>query len=644
MYLIEVTPITRLPRNQPQTLSYFNLENLKKYSLVLIDFRKQKLPAIIINSKNISEEKIYLKKAGFKLKKIDKILTINPILTDWHFEYLQKLSDYYLTPITFTFKNTFSFLNSKIKFFEVNFYDFIKNNKFDKDENNKETIANKKEKPILFIEQNNKRIKYYCQEIKKIIRQEKQAMILMPDIALIEDLKLNLEKKLKEEITVIHSKMSNKIIFEKWLKIVNGETKIILGVKSAALIPPPNLGLIIIDREEDDNYKSESAPRYHAKNAALMINEMTNCRLILGTDLPSLESYYQIQNKNYQLKGKMPAKTKNIKIIDLKKELIWGTGNTIVSTELKNNLKKIISLKKQVIIFDLRRGGAIFNFCLDCGFIHKCVNCDVPLVAHAQNLICHYCGYQTKMPDLCPSCGGLKLKFSGSGTQKLETTINKEFPNLKILRFDSDSVKNEKQRDFMVKNFKNKNCDILIISPAFFKKKTITSDLTAIASIDTLLNLPDYRSPEKIFFIIKKLLNLRKKTSQYPLVIQTWQSDNQIFNFIDNMDYESFAKTELKNRSNFNYSPFKSIIKLTIKNINQKQAELSAKILAQKLKKDMPELNILGPTPAFIKKIKNLYIYQILIKINYDDTKNKQKLNEIISNEWIIDVDPISGI
>lgn len=629
MYLIEVIPIIRLPRNQPQTLSYFSLENLKKYSLVLIDFRKQKLPAVVIISKNITEEKIYLKKARFKLKKIDKILTNNPILAEWHFEYLQKLSDYYLTPITFTFKNSFSFLNSKIKSFEIK---------------TPKIFANEKTKPILFIEQNEKRIKFYCQEIKKIIRQKKQMMILIPDIALIEDLKLKLEKNLKQEITVIHSRMSDKTIFEKWLKMANNEIKIILGVKSAILIPPPNLGLVIIDREEDDNYKSESAPRYHAKNAAFIINQTINCRIILGTDLPSLESYFQIQNKNYQLMGKLPAKTKNIKIIDLKKELVFGTGNTIISTELKNNLKKIISFKKQAVIFDLRRGGAIFSFCHDCGFIHKCINCDVPLITHSQNFICHYCGYQITIPDFCSNCGGLKLKFSGFGTQKLETAINKEFPSAKILRFDSDSVKNQKQREFMIKSFKNKACDILIISPAFFKKSSISSDLTAIASIDTLLNLPDYRSPEKTFYIIKELLNLRKKTSQYPFIFQTWQSNSQIFNFIGNMDYESFAKTELENRSNFGYPPFKNIIKLTLKNSNQKQAELSAKILAQQFKKDFPELNILGPAPAFIQKIKNLYIYQIIIKINSDDIKNKKELYKIIPNEWIIDVDPISGI
>lgn len=629
MHLIEVIPITRLPRNQPQTLSYFSLENLKKYSLVLIDFRKQKLPAIIINSKNITEEKIYLKKAGFKLKKIDKILTFNSIMTDWYFEYLEKLSDYYLTPITFTIKNSFSFLNSKIKPFETKIF---------------KNIANEKTKPVLLIEQNEKRIKYYSQEIKKTINQKKQVLILTPDITLIEDLKLKLDKNLKEEIIVIHSRISDKIFFEKWLKIINNETKIILGVKGAILIPPPHLGLIIIDREEDDNYKSELMPRYNAKNAALIISAITNCRIILGTDLPSLESYYQIQNKNYQLKGKLPAKTKDIKIIDLKKEIVFGTGNTIISTELKNNLEKIISLKKQAVIFDLRRGGATFNFCLDCGFIHKCANCDVPLVNHNQNFICHYCGYQTIIPDICASCGGLKLKFSGFGTQKLETVLNKEFPGAKILRFDSDSVKNQKQREFMINSFKNKDCNILIISPAFLKKSIILNDLTAIASIDTLLNLPDYRSPEKIFYIIKELLNLNKKTSRYPFLIQTWQSDNQIFNFIGNMDYESFAKAELENRASFGYPPFKNIIKLTLKNKNQKQAEISAKILAQQLKRNFPKLNILGPTPAFIQKIKNLYIYQILIKINSEDMKNKKELHEIIPQEWIIDVDPISGI
>ena len=309
-------------------------------------------------------------------------------------------------------------------------------------------------------------------------------------------------------IAVLHSKLSIGERFDEWQKIYNGEAKIVIGARSAIFAPIKNLGIVIIDEEHDSSYKSDSTPRYNAKDLAVYMAKNNNCPIVLGSATPDICTYYKTEigqiNRFVLPKRANNATLPEVEIIDLRQELASGNKSMIsnkLQEEIKNNLKN----KKQTILFLNRRGYSTFIMCRDCGYTAKCNNCNITLTYHKKEnkLKCHYCGFETKVVDKCPSCNSKKIKYFGTGTQKLEEQINTMFPEASTIRMDIDTVSKKNSHEQILNKFKNENIDILIGTQMVVKGHHFPNvTLVGVITVDGLLNLEDYRAIEKTFQIL----------------------------------------------------------------------------------------------------------------------------------------------
>jgi len=401
--------------------------------------------------------------------------------------------------------------------------------------------------------------------------------------------------------------------------------------KSIVFSPFKELKSITIENEQSELYKSWGRrPYYNAKTIAIELAKIHKAKLILKSKTPSIETQYKYKPIIEK------QKNKNIKteLIDMRNELKQGNFS-IISESLQKKIKKY----KQAILFITRRGTATFILCRECGYTAMCPNCNAPMVFHEslrethKSLLCHYCNKQDIAPVICPNCKSAKIRYLGAGTQKVETEIKKLFPKINIIRLDSDI---KEKKELTIKN-------TVLIGTQMILNKDIKANLTAVISMDTLLNLPDYHNSEKIFQIINKLKQMSKKE----FILQTYNPKNQtIQNSLAN-NLKSFYNTEIKTRKAFNYPPFSQIIKLSFQHKNPITAKNQAKILLEKLKQQkrnlkIDNIEILGPIPSFVSKIKNQYKWNILIKSKIKDLKLRNQLLFIIPSIWEIQIDPES--
>lgn len=309
----------------------------------------------------------------------------------------------------------------------------------------------------------------YMQLIEKVLKKGKTSVVLVPEISLTPQMLDRFIARFgKEEIAVIHSKLSLGERYDEWNKIKEKKTKIVIGARSAIFSPIENIGIIIIDEEHDSSYKSESVPKYDAKEIANYIAKYNKCPILLGSATPDIKSYYRAIEKNELKLLKLNKRANNselpeVEIVDLKQELANG-NRTMLSNKLYLGIEENLKNKKQTILFLNRRGYSTFIMCRSCGYTVKCKNCNISLTYHKNKNIlkCHYCGYEELPPKNCPSCGSDKIRYFGTGTQKLEDYILKEFPNAKTIRMDVDTVTKKNSHEQILNKFKNDNIDILI--------------------------------------------------------------------------------------------------------------------------------------------------------------------------------------
>ncbi|MFV0237607.1 MAG: primosomal protein N', partial [Flavobacteriales bacterium] len=500
----------------------------------------------------------------------------------------------------------------------------------------------------------------YIQLIQDTLAEGKQVLFLLPEIAISTQLIDRLKQFFGNDVGYYHSRFNNQEQVELWLKTLNNQYKILIGARSALFLPIKNLGLIIVDEEHEGSFKqNQPNPRYNARDAALVWAKIHQSKTLLGSATPSLESYYNSRKGKYgfielnQRFGNvlMPE----IQIIDLQKAYktkeIEGHFSHILLKEIQENLDQ----KKQIIIFQNRRGYAPIVECQTCGHTPHCPNCDVSLTYHklSQNLKCHYCGHTQSQPKFCPSCHGFNLDTKGLGTEQIEQELRLLFPRHKVGRMDADTTKGKHGFEKIIQALKTKEIDILVGTQMVAKGLDFENiGLVGILRADTLLNFPDFRAYERAFQLMTQVAGRSgRKKDRGKVLIQSFNPEHQILQHVSTYDYKKMAKEVLYERQQFTYPPFNRLIILTLKYKNQEKLEVASSLLAQHLQKSFGE-QLLGPETPSIARIKNLYHKRILIKLTHPKkiTLAKKHIEQILENfntikayraiQLIIDVDP----
>ena len=471
----------------------------------------------------------------------------------------------------------------------------------------------------------------YLQLIEKALNEHKSSILLVPEISLTpQTVNRFIARFGKENIAVLHSKLSIGERYDEWNKINDGRAKIVIGARSAIFAPVKDLGLIIIDEEHDSSYKSEMTPKYDAKEVARFMCKEANVPLLLGSATPDIDTFYRAKNEEImllELKNRANnASLPDIEIIDLREELAKG-NKSMISTRLYEEIQKNLNDKKQTILYLNRRGFSTFVMCRNCGYTVKCKNCNINLTYHSNTnkLKCHYCGYEEKLVTKCPSCGSEQIRYFGTGTQKLEYEINKLFPNASTIRMDIDTVSKKNSHEQILEKFKNDNIDILIGTQMVVKGHHFPNvTLVGVIAADGSLNIDDFRANERTFQILTQVAGRAGRgEDKGRVIIQTYNPDNFSIECAKKQDYNLFYNTEISLRKQLKYPPFCDIILIGFTSvIEQEVAKVAGKIheyLKNRVLRENIGIILYKALPSPIDKIKNKYRWRILIKCKFGE-------------------------
>jgi primosomal protein N' (replication factor Y) (superfamily II helicase) len=467
----------------------------------------------------------------------------------------------------------------------------------------------------------------YIELAKKVLANNKSVLILVPEISLTPQITSRFFNNFGDNVTVIHSRMSLGERYDSWRRVLDGKSKIVIGARSALFSPLRNLGLIVVDEEHDTSYKQfESIPKYNAKDSAVFLGKINNCPVLLGSATPSIESMYNAQTGKYKLltlKERVDnAKLPTIELVNISTEAKKGTGSrqtaNVFSNALLNKIEDRLNKKENVIILQNRRGFSTNIYCTDCKEIEMCQNCSVPLVYHINKNIlkCHYCGFTKEVSKACVNCGSLKLKFFGTGTERVEDEIEFYFPKAKVKRIDSDSITKKSSLGKTLSEFKEGKIDILVGTQMVSKGLDFSNvTLVGVISAETTLWLPDFRADERTFQLLTQVSGRAGRSKiAGEVLIQTYNEKNFTLQKVLTNDYNDFYKHEIEIRQEMHYPPFTRICLIEAKDRDFKRAEGAIGDLYKELRKYKKKLTILSPTPAIISRLKGFYRFHILIK------------------------------
>lgn len=464
----------------------------------------------------------------------------------------------------------------------------------------------------------------YISLIKKALESEAQVLYLLPEIALTTQIVHRLKKVFGSTMGVYHSKFSDNERVEVWNGILNGSLKFVIGVRSSVFLPFDNLGLIIIDEEHDGSYKQqEPAPRYHARDAALVMAQLHHAKVLLGSATPSVESYYHAEQNKYGLvkldKRFGEAMLPQIVLADMGEERKRKTVKGEFSGLLLKNIEETLLKKEQVIIFQNRRGYSPMVNCEDCNWVPKCVNCAVSLTYHQfrHSLVCHYCGYKESLPTRCPVCTSARIITVGYGTEKLEEELQLYFPEANIQRMDLDTTRSKTGYDTIIEQFEKGETNILVGTQMVTKGLDFDHvSLVGVFNADRMMHFPDFRSYERAYQLITQVSGRAgRREKQGKVIIQTSSPDHPVLTYILNHHFQEFYKREIEDRRQHLYPPFSRLIEITIKHIDKKICRETAIVLTDTLRKDLKGAKILGPGEPMVSKIRNQFLMSVLIKI-----------------------------
>ena len=469
----------------------------------------------------------------------------------------------------------------------------------------------------------------YMDVIEKAINNGKSAIMLVPEIGLTPQIVGKFISRFGNVISVLHSKLSDSERYDEYRKITNGESKIVIGTRSAIFVPFNNIGVIIIDEEHTSSYKQDNNPRYSAINVAEWRSKYHNCPLVLGSATPSLESFAKAGNHVYKLLSLTERAGGSVlpivNIIDMKEEV--KKGNFILSDMLKNKIGEVLDRGEQAIILLNRRGYSSTISCKECGYVYKCPNCDITYTYHksSNNLKCHYCGYSMVLPNKCSICGSDNLKDYGLGTEKLEETLNSLY-KARIVRMDVDTTSKKGQHQKIIDDFGEHKYDILIGTQMIAKGLDFPLvTLVGVVSIDSSLTSPDYRASENTFQLLSQVSGRAGRSeNKGEVIVQTFNPDHYAITLAKNHDYIDFYKEEMKIRKMLKYSPYYYMILVSITSKDYELGFKEANKIGSYIRNNISNDSIvLGPTMANMFKVNNIYHYQIIIKYRKDDSLMK---------------------
>ncbi|MCX8491940.1 MAG: primosomal protein N', partial [Cyclobacteriaceae bacterium] len=502
----------------------------------------------------------------------------------------------------------------------------------------------------------------YIDLIKRALDGGNQVLYLLPEIALTTQIVFRLKKIFGSLMGVYHSKFSDNERVEVWNGILSGKFKLVIGVRSSIFLPFDNLGLIIVDEEHDSSYKQhEPAPRYHARDVAMVMAQIHHAKVILGSATPSVESFYHAQSGRYGIVTLTDrfgeAQLPEILFADLAKEKKKKTMKGEFASLLVNEIKESLSKKEQVILFQNRRGYSPMVECEDCGWVPKCINCSVSLTYHQYRhaMICHYCGYKEDLPSQCPTCSSRRIKSLGYGTEKLEEELKLYFPEARIQRMDLDTTRSKSSYETIINNFEKGETNILVGTQMVTKGLDFDNvNLVGVFDADRMMHFPDFRSYERAFQLITQVSGRSgRREKKGKVVIQTSNPEHPLFDFVLKHSVAGFIQEQFIDRQEFFYPPFSRLIEMTIKHANKTVADEIAHRLSDLLLKKEQSIKIIGPGEPMISKIRNEFLMSILIKIGRDQGKladiKKQLYNiaeslkgikEYRNAKIVFDVDP----
>jgi len=464
----------------------------------------------------------------------------------------------------------------------------------------------------------------YIRLIREALSRGKQVLYLLPEIALTAQIIARLRLAFGSCVAVYHSRFSDSERVETWKKLLSAGSgiQIILGVRSAVFLPFTNLGLVIVDEEHENTYKQfDPAPRYHARDTAIMLARLHQATVLLGTATPAVETYYNCMTGKYGLVElqerysdlELPeVQVVNTRVLKHRKQM-----QSHFSPALLDGIGAALDKKEQVILFQNRRGFSLFLQCDQCGEIPHCRRCDVSLTYHklAARLTCHYCGYSIEVPDSCPACGSKAIKMQGFGTEKIAEEIVLFFPQARVLRMDLDTMRSKKSYEQVIAKFESQESDILVGTQMVSKGLDFENvSLVGIINADTMMNFPDFRAFERSYQLMAQVSGRAgRKNKRGRVIIQTSDHQHPVIGQVVRNDYLELYRTQLEERRKFNYPPFFRLVKITLKHRDRELLDKAASFLAQALRASVE--NVMGPEYPLIGRIHNFYLKSILVKI-----------------------------
>ena len=465
----------------------------------------------------------------------------------------------------------------------------------------------------------------YMELIAHVLAQGKQAIVLIPEIALTYQTVRRFYNRFGAQVSIINSKLSAGERYDQFERAKNGEISVMIGPRSALFTPFPDLGIIIIDEEHEASYKSETVPRYHARETAIQRAEMTDAIVVLGSATPSLESYYKAEKNEYcllELKHRVQKRPMPLcETIDLREELRRG-NRSILSDRLSELMEDRLKKGEQTMLFINRRGMAGFVSCRACGHVIKCPHCDVSLSQHGSGdrtrLVCHYCGYTTAQPDLCPVCGSKYISGFKAGTQKIEQVVKARFPQARVLRMDMDTTRSKEGYEQILSAFANHEADILIGTQMIVKGHDFPNvTLVGVLAADLSLYTDDYRSGERTFQLLTQAAGRAGRgMREGEVVIQTYSPEHYAIKAAAAQDYKAFYEQELRYRELLGYPPAEELMAVLAAGEDERLLETGCKYLKEyvlRIKGKAP-LEVIGPASPGVDKIKDIYRRVIYIK------------------------------
>ena len=466
----------------------------------------------------------------------------------------------------------------------------------------------------------------YLQAIASVLAQGRSSIVLVPEISLTPQTVERFRSRFGEAIALMHSRLLASERAQQWQRIKNGKAQIVIGPRSAVFAPVRNLGLIVVDEEHETTYKQkDSSPRYHAREVAIFRAKLARATVILGSATPSLESFYNAKKGKIKLLSLPERVTKRdlpqVSIVDMRREITARKRRTnILSHALEAGIGKIIRRQEQAILFLNRRGFSTFINCAKCGYVAKCNRCQVCLTYHytTKTLVCHYCNYSVEPAQICPQCNSSYLSYFGLGTEKVESELHRLFPQARITRMDTDVTRKRDAHTEILDDFKKGKIDILIGTQMVAKGLDFPRvSLVGVVCADTALNLPDFRSGERTFNLLTQVGGRAGRGEQEGrVIIQTYVPEHFAIVASIRHDYHQFYRREIKSREELKLPPFSHLVNLTLRGRNQKKVQDVACDLSTRLKKKRKDqdIEVLGPAPAVIPKIRGNFRWSILLK------------------------------